>query len=99
MSDQSDIPTLTDLIDADSEIKISDLGLDEDLEISTAGSYIEDIEIAAPGSDRTEPELGVIDPFKNNPALEQSIRRILDKHIELAWQEIKIAIQRNLNKP
>lgn len=98
MSDQSDIPTLTDLIDADSEIKISDLGLDEDLETGTAGSYIEDIEITAPSPGRTEPELGVADPFKNNPALEQSVRRILDKHVKLAWQEIKIAIQRELKK-
>lgn len=28
-----------------------------------------------------------------NPALEQEIRRILDEHMELAWQEIGIAIQ------
>ena len=27
------------------------------------------------------------------PALEQEIRRILDEHMELAWQEIRIAIQ------
>jgi hypothetical protein len=29
-----------------------------------------------------------------NPALEQEIRRILDEHMELAWQEIRVAIQR-----
>ena len=28
-----------------------------------------------------------------NPVLEQEVRRILDEHLELAWQEIKIAIQ------
>ena len=28
-----------------------------------------------------------------NPALEQEIRRILDEHMELAWQEIRIVIQ------
>ena len=27
------------------------------------------------------------------PVLEQEIRRILDEHMELAWQEIRIAIQ------
>jgi diphthamide synthase (EF-2-diphthine--ammonia ligase) len=27
------------------------------------------------------------------PALEKEIRRILDEHMELAWQEIRIAIQ------
>ena len=31
-------------------------------------------------------------------ALEQSIRRILDEHIELAMQEIKLVIQRELDK-
>jgi hypothetical protein len=29
----------------------------------------------------------------DDPALEQEIRRILDEHMELAWQEIRIAIQ------
>ena len=28
-----------------------------------------------------------------NPVLEREVRRILDEHLELAWQEIKIAIQ------
>jgi hypothetical protein len=32
--------------------------------------------------------------LEDNPALEQEIRRILDEHMELAWQEIRIAIQR-----
>ena len=41
----------------------------------------------------------VIDPFQDNPGLEQTVRRILDEHMELAWQEIKLAIQRDLNKP
>lgn len=36
-----------------------------------------------------EAETAVID----FPALEQEIRRILDEHMELAWQEIRIAIQ------
>lgn len=31
--------------------------------------------------------------LRDNPALEQEIRRILDEHMELAWQEIRIAIQ------
>ena len=33
------------------------------------------------------------DALGENPALEQEIRRILDEHMELAWQEIRIAIQ------
>ncbi|MCZ6471717.1 MAG: hypothetical protein O6649_10235 [Gammaproteobacteria bacterium] len=35
-----------------------------------------------------------LDTQLDNPALEQEIRHILDEHLELAWQEIKIAIQK-----
>ena len=31
--------------------------------------------------------------MQHSPALEREIRRILDEHLELAWQEIRIAIQ------
>ena len=34
-----------------------------------------------------------LEPLQDSPALEQEIRRILDEHMELAWQEIKLAIQ------
>ncbi len=93
MSDQGNIPTLTDLIEDGAEIKISDLGLDEELDIRAEDPNLDDTEI-----DMTEPDLGAVDPFLDNPALEQTIRRILDEHVELAWQEIKLAIQRDLNK-
>ena len=33
------------------------------------------------------------EPLVDNLALEQEIRRILDEHLELAWQEIKQAIE------
>ena len=85
MSDEDDIPTLTDLIeeaDSSDRIAISDLGLDD-----------EDTEIEISDSD-----LIVADPFRDNPALEQTVRRILDEHMELAWQEIKLAIQQELDK-
>ena len=85
MSDEDDIPTLTDLIDepdGSDRIAISDLGLDEgDAEIEIADT-----------------DLVVVDPFLDNPALEQTVRRILDEHMELAWQEIKLAIQNELDK-
>ena len=98
MSDQNNIPTLTDLIESGIEIKISDLGLDEDLEIRVDDPYIDATEIDMTEIDMTEPNPGALDPFRGNPALEQTIRRILDEHLELAWQEIKLAIQRDLNK-
>ncbi len=91
MSDQGNIPTLTDVIERGIEIKMSDLGLDDEVEAGDLA--IEDTEI-----DIGAPDLVVGDPFAGNPALEQTIRRILDEHMELALQEIKLAIQRELNK-
>jgi hypothetical protein len=34
-----------------------------------------------------------LEPLQHSLALEQEIRRILDEHLELAWQEIRVAIQ------
>ena len=93
MSDQSDIPTLTDLIEKGIEIKISDLGLDESMDNKASEPFNVDSEIEVAAS-----EAEALDPFADNPALEQTIRRILDEHTELAWQEIRLAIQRHLNK-
>jgi hypothetical protein len=93
MSDQDDIPILTDLVEKGIEIKMSDLGLDESLDNGAAEPFNVDSEIEIAVS-----EAETIDPFEGNPALEQTIRRILDEHMELAWQEIKLAIQRELDK-
>lgn len=93
MSDQNNIPVLTDLIEKGSEITMSDLGLDDDTE--TRG---EDAFFTNPVIDVTAPGFGTNDPFRDNPALEYAIQSILDEHMELAWQEIKLAIQRELNK-
>jgi len=83
VKEEADIPTLTDLIDeADGSDHIA---------ISDLGLEDEDIEISSS-------DLIVADPFLDNPALEQTVRRILDEHMELAWQEIKLAIQQELNK-
>lgn len=94
MSDQDDIPLLTDLIEKGIEIKMSDLGLDESLDNGAAEPFNVDseIEVAASAAE-------AFDPYADNPALEQIIRRILDEHTELAWQEIRLAIQRHLDKP
>ena len=92
MSEPGDIPTLTDLIEKGIEIKMSDLGLDDDLQIQAD----DDTEIDATEIDVTEPDL---DRLELSPALEQAIRRILDEHTELALQEIKLLLQRELKKP
>jgi hypothetical protein len=94
VSDQNDIPMLTDLIEKGDEITLSDLGLDGDLEIEADDAYTDGTAI-----DVTGPNLEAIDPFKDNPALEYAIRSILEEHLELAWQEIRLAIQHDLNKP
>ena len=93
MSEPGDIPTLTDLIEKGIEIKMSDLGLDDDLPIQT------DDDIEATEIDLTESGLEGSDSLELSPALEQAIRRILDEHTELALQEIKLLLQRELNKP
>jgi hypothetical protein len=94
VSDQGNIPVLTDLIERGSEITMSDLGLDDDLETRDDDAFFDN-----PVIDVTAPGFGAADPFRDNPALEYAIQSILDEHMELAWQEIKLAIQRELNKP
>ena len=77
MNDKSDIPLLVDLIEKSGEIQLSDLGLNE---VFTS-------------DDKTSKSEMPPAKVKITPALEQEIRRILDEHMELAWQEIRIAIQ------
>ena len=86
MQKDSDIPVLTDLIDKGEEFSMSDLGLDDDPSIDETMTDI------------ILPKSGPVDPFIDNPELEQSVRRILDKHMNLAWQEIRLAIQRVIEK-
>jgi hypothetical protein len=93
VSDQNNIPVLTDLIEKGSEITMSDLGLNDGPQIEGEDAFFNN-----PVIDVTAPGFGAIDPFRDNPALEYAIQNILDKHMELAWQEIKLAIQRELNK-
>ena len=92
MKEEPEFPVLTDLIEKGDEIKMSDLGLDDDLDFAD--------QTGIPGITET-PEaleaLNEIDPFLK-AALEQSIRRILDEHMELAMQEIKLVIQHELDK-
>ena len=90
-------------LDVDQEIFIDD---DEDLfpvmklepEEPALPDPIEEIEIPALPDSIEETEIPVLaysieETVAINPALEQTIRRILDEHMELAWQEIRLAIQ------
>ena len=91
MKEEPEFPVLTDLIErGGDEIRMSDLGLDDD------DLVIEDDATNLPPADSLD-NLSGFDPFVK-AALEQSIRRILDEHMELAMQEIKLVIQRELEK-
>ena len=94
MSDEGKIPVLTDLIESGIEITMSDLGLDDDSpdppQAMPAPPLDDEIEIGDADS--------AIDPFVAIPGLEQAIRRILDEHMELALQEIKQLLRREMNQ-
>jgi hypothetical protein len=108
MSDEDDIPVLDDLIERGIEITLSDLGLDDDSpprvkDIKAAELEI-DIGDAAPlaaashAQERNAATPSAAELLADNPALEQAVRRILDEHMELAWQEIRLAIQQHLDR-
>jgi hypothetical protein len=93
MSDQSNIPVLTDLIERGMEITMSDLGLDESAEIEIDAT---EVDMGVTGFEAVNPLQA--NPLEDNPALEQAIRQILDEHMELAWQEIRFAILQHQDK-
>ncbi|HUV21116.1 MAG TPA: hypothetical protein VMZ32_04965 [Gammaproteobacteria bacterium] len=93
MADQDDIPVLDDLIESGIEITLSDLGLDDDPPLSASHTDSQEITF-----DPAEAAALVHDPLADNPALEQAVRRILDEHMELAWQEIRLAIRQHLDR-
>ena len=103
MRDEDEIPELTELIESGIEIKMSDLGLDDSSQIEPVDQFDDATEIdvfndAAP-IDIIAPDFGAADPFEDNPELENIIRQILDEHMEIAWQDIKLAIKHHLKRP
>ena len=106
MNDRNDIPVLTDLIEEGVEITMSDLGLDDppvDVNTAIPSDYME-IELGDPALALRDAQPENNAPVEreylaDNPALESEVRRILDEHMELAWQEIRLAIQRHLDRP
>ena len=111
MSDQDDIPILDDLIERGIEITLSDLGLDDDPPLPAADVIAAEVKFEADDSLAAAPLAASAfsdvqntttpspaDLLADNPALEQAVRRILDEHMELAWQEIRFAIQQHLDR-
>lgn len=99
MVDDDKIPVLTDLIEPEIEQDIDitqpEIGLDpgHDMVIDQ-----DDEPQFAINQDALKPTLSKTSArLPNNPQLEQTIRRILDEHLELAWQEIRLAIQLSMD--
>jgi len=88
MTDNTNIPVLTDLIEKGVEIDLSELGLDQDPPTDLDQEPPIDLG-QKPPTDKD----AVASALADDPALEQEIRRILDEHMELAWQEIRLAIK------
>ena len=96
MQDDSNIPILTDLIEVKTEITQPEIELDDDRDM-----VIDDDDEPVFSFDPEQPESAMnskaASEIGRNPELEQTIRRILDEHMELAWQEIRLAIDVSLD--
>lgn len=88
-----DIPVLDDLIEKGIEITLSDLGLDDEPSLRVEDVRAEELEI-----DIDDAAPLATDSLAGHPGLEREVRRILDEHMELAWQEIRLAIQKHLDR-
>ena len=100
MNQKDDIPVLNDLIESGQKITMSDLGFDDPPLDTTSGDL--EIELGDPALEIRDPAVERApverDYLADNPALEREVRRILDEHVELAWQEIRLAIQRHIDR-
>ncbi len=107
IEEKIDITTPETNLDVDQEILIDD---DDDVDLfplmklesdkPVQSDSIEEIEIPTLPDSIEDTGIPVLPNFieetvTTNPALEQTIRRILDEHMELAWQEIRQAIQQD----
>lgn len=92
MSNDNSIPILTDLIEDETEITQPRLGLDvdQDLLIDTDDDPFIDFDTLQEEPAQARESAS---PVTTDPELEQTIKRILDEHMALAWQEIRLAIQ------
>jgi len=95
MSDADDIPLLTDMIEDESvDITQPDFAMDVDRDLVIGNDDDPVINLANFDDDRIDP---LFKPPQPEPTpieseLEKTVKRILDEHMELAWQEIRLAI-------
>lgn len=98
--------TLSDLgLDDEPALRVADvLAAELEIDYEDAAPLVDDPPQDEPPLESPYPayaratELPAADPLADNPALEQAVRRILDEHMELAWQEIRLAIQQHLDR-
>lgn len=93
MENTDNIPVLTDLIEKGIEIKLSELGLDNGQDLILEMDDREEPQID--GAEFEFNESPPSDPLSQDPVLELAIRNILDEHMALALEEIKIAIRQS----
>jgi hypothetical protein len=88
--DDADDPSLRveDVMEADLEFEVDEEAHYTPAPQATSPFIPASLAAIPPGSDT----------LADNPALEQAVRRILDEHMELAWQEIRLAIQQHLDR-
>ena len=98
MLENDHIPVLTDLIETGINTRLPEPELDHNDDLLLEAYAREEPKIGA-SQFETETETETeSDPaparnvFTNDPALDQIIRRILNEHMELALQDIKLAI-------
>jgi hypothetical protein len=101
------IPVLTDLIEKGTDIKLTELGLgpSEDLileasdreepHIDVTQLYFETEIGAGAGAGAEDEDEPTSHSVTNDPDLEQTIRHILNEHMEHALTEIRLAIQKS----
>jgi hypothetical protein len=101
------IPVLTDLIEKGTDIKLTELGLgpSEDLileasdreepHIDVTQLYFETEIGAGAGAEDEDEDEPTSHSVTNDPDLEQTIRHILNEHMEHALTEIRLAIQKS----
>ena len=92
MQQDDNIPLLTDLIEERIDVTTPDLGLGS--EHNLVIDEDEEHEFSFNPED-VEPAMDSIAATRTgrHAELERTVRRILDEHLELAWQEIRLAIE------
>ena len=91
MQDDDDIPVLIDLIEDPTDITIPELGLDTQHDMVIEEDEEPELSFN-PEAVRPTMNIAAAPRIGKHKDLEHTVRRILDEHLELAWQEIRLAI-------